>query len=85
MEAVMRITESELLDALAAAMPESEPDAMTVPELAVAHGVAEKRLRAALKVLATAGRLRHHRVMRPTLDGRHAPVPAYTILPARTP
>lgn len=76
----MKITESELLDALVVAS-QSHPDAMTGPELEQATGIGVKRLRAGLKAFAAAGRLQVHRVIRTNILGQQVPVPAYTILP----
>lgn len=75
-----RITEAELLEALARATTSDAPsDARTGPELQKAMGVGEKKLRAALKALAAEGRLQIHRVLRQSVDGRTVPVQGYTI------
>lgn len=82
MASAVSITESELMEALAAATRGSQPDdARTMLELRAISGVSEKRVRATLVELNAAGRLRVHRVRRTALDGRSAIVPAYTILP----
>lgn len=79
----MRITTSEILDALAAAVGGTAPDeAMTVEDMVRATGVSVKRVRESLKVLAAQDRLGVHRVTRQGIDGRQAVVPAYTIKPA---
>lgn len=81
--APIAITESELLDALAASAHEAGPEhARTIRELSAATNIVERRVRNALRVLQAAGRLQVHRVTRTALDGRAATVPAYTILPA---
>lgn len=79
----MKITQNELLDALAAASPQSPADALTAHELADKTGVGYIRTKAALKQFAAEGRLQVHRVMRQRLDGIITPVPGYTILPAK--
>lgn len=76
------ITESELLDALAAAMPGKGPEsARTVDEIVRASKISATRVRDALHELATQSRLVVHQVSRPRLDGRLTLVPAYEILP----
>jgi hypothetical protein len=80
----MRITESELLDALAAATKSEAPeDAMTVKQLAVAGKVPTSRIVKTLHALHAEGRLIPHRVPYVGIDGRNTTVPAYTILPAK--
>ena len=81
MESV-RITESELLDALANATGEGPDDARTAQEMADDAGIPVARVRRALQQLARAGRLESHRVRRPDLSGRLQVLPAYTIRPA---
>lgn len=78
----IQITETELLDALAAAQASDSPDdARTTEEMAADANLAVRHVRAALKVLQRQGRLRTHRVRRVALDGRNALVAGYTILP----
>ena len=76
--AQLRITEAELLDALATAGAEPS-DAKTVQELADDAGLSQPRVRKALRLLHRAGRLGIHRVQRADLSGRVQLVPAYTI------
>lgn len=78
------VTESELLAALAAAMPTAAPeDAKTVQQLAAAANVPTSRIVKALHALHAQGRLVPHRVPHVAIDGRRCTVPAYTILPAK--
>lgn len=80
----MRITQAELLDALADAMRGTQiEDARTIPEIAAELGMSVARARAALKVIHAQGRLVVHRATRTALDGRQATVPAYTIQPPK--
>lgn len=82
--ATLRITEAEIMDALAAAAQGSAPeDARTIAELADAAGLSIVSTRQALRSLQRAGRLQVHRVRRPAIDGRMANVGAFTILPAK--
>lgn len=81
MDAVV-ITESEILDALAAATAGGPAEARTGPELQREFGIGEKRLRNALRLFNEAGRLEVHRVARMSLAGAQVLVPAYTIKPA---
>ncbi len=79
-----RITESELLDALAEATAGTGPeDARTLNDLIADTGFARERLLAALRACHTAGRLVVHQVYRESILGRRSRVPAYTIAPAR--
>lgn len=79
----MRITESEIMAALAAAAAGDAPDeARTSQEMATAAGVSVRHVVAALKLFQAQGRLHVHRVMRMALDGRRATVAGYTITPA---
>lgn len=81
----VRITEAEILDALAAAAPGNGPeDARTLGELRAETGLSRERLLAALHACRKAGRLVVHQVYRETLLGRRARVPAYTITPSTT-
>ena len=77
----LTVTTQDLLDALASATNAPE-EARTVPELARATGIAEKRVREALRAYQAQGRLGVHRVVRPAIDGRQSRVAAYTIAPA---
>lgn len=79
----MRITEAEVLDALAAAAAHTTPeDARTVEEMATEIGVAHCTIQRALKVFQRAGRLQVHHRRNVRLDGRPCLTPAYTIKPA---
>lgn len=75
------VTESELLEALAAAGAAPE-DARTVAEMSELVGYGTTTVRQTLGTLAKAGRLQTHFVERLRIDGRRTKVPAYTILPA---
>lgn len=78
------ITQNELLEALAAAVPSGGPaDARTVGEMSAETGLQEFKIRQALKILLTQQRLTAHRVHRDSIDGRKMSVPAYTIAPVR--
>ena len=80
----MRITEAEILEAVANAYHgTADEDARTVPELAADNGVSRDRVRRALQAMAAAGRLNVHKVCRRGLDGRHSIVSAYTVTPAK--
>jgi hypothetical protein len=77
-----RVTEQELLAALAEAIKGTAPeDARTVHQLAAAAGVPTSRIVKTLNALNAEGRVRAHRVPHVAIDGRHTTVPAYTILP----
>lgn len=78
----MTITQTELLDALAAACASDAPeDARTAQEMADELGLAVPRVRKALKALQRVGRLGMHTVRRTDLSGRPQSLPAYTIRP----
>lgn len=84
MASSLSITEAELLDALASAARGDAPEeARTTQELADEAGVPARKVNAALRALHRQGRLVSHRVIRVGVDGRLAPVPAYTILPVK--
>lgn len=77
----LRITETEMIDALARAVRTGGPEeARTTTELQMSTGLALGRLKKALRVLYAEGRLVTHEVLRISYDGRPRPVPAYTIL-----
>lgn len=79
----LRITEAELLDALAVAARGNAPEnARTVPELAEETGMHQNRIRKALHAFKLAGRLLVHPIYREALDGRRAKTTGYTIAPA---
>lgn len=75
-----RISEAELLEALAASVPGTAPEnARTTAELAGDTGIGIARIRAALKQHEREGRLVTHRVLRPRLGGGHAWTAAFTV------
>ena len=80
--APVRITESELFAAIAAAAPGTAPEeAKTAQEIARDTGTALSTTRHALRCLFQQGRLQSYRVRRGGMDGRLALVPAYTVSP----
>lgn len=82
--ASMKISEGELLDALARATTGEGPDdAKTLNEWSAAFGISPLRMKRAFHVLHSEGRLLAHRVRRPRMDGLMTLVSAYTILPAK--
>ncbi len=79
-----KITEAELLEALAEATTGDGPeDARTLLELVGDTGFSPNRVRAALRACHTAGRLVVHYVCRRNIIGQRARVPAYTINAAK--
>lgn len=75
------VTESELLEALRAAV--ATPDrgvGMTTPELALALGWSEQRVRDALRRLRAQGVIEPTRVWRRNLGGVMQPVLAYRLV-----
>lgn len=84
MATLLKISESELLDALAAAAVGSSPEeAKTAGELAEAFGLSHPAARKALAVLKKQGRLQVHTVSREGIDGRLSRIAGYTIAPKR--
>lgn len=80
----IRVTEADLLDALAAASKGTAPsDARTAQEMADAAGITAPRVRKALRQLQAQGRLATHHVRRLDLSGRPQTLPGYTILPVK--
>lgn len=80
----MRITQSEILETLAAALKSDAPeDARTIRELMRETGEDRSKITEALRALHEEGRLRSYQVKREGFDGKMRPVPAYTILPAK--
>lgn len=78
-----RITETELFEALAAAIPGDAPEgARTTSELAQDYGWGVDRVRRALRHYEKAGRLVTHRVLKPRLGGGNCIVAAFTIRPS---
>lgn len=83
-KANLAITQTEILEALAAIGPGNGPEeAKTVAELCEITGTTEPTIRKALLLFRKGGRLGVHRVLRQALDGSMRPVPGYTILPAK--
>ena len=80
----VKITERELLDAIALASRGDAPeDARTVAELCEETGRRGEAVRQALRKLQAQGRLvLHHREAR-NIAGRRVSLPAYTVLPAK--
>lgn len=78
---MMTLSVSEILDELAQASRRTDaPEGFqTIPELAVATGWGESKLRRNLKLAQAAGCLEVVRVMRLTLAGTMQPVPAYKV------
>jgi DNA-binding Lrp family transcriptional regulator len=84
MASAMKITEAELLNALAAAAPGKAPrEAKTLTELSEETEVSPLKVQRALKEYQKQGRLVAHRVQRMAIDGTQRQVPAYTILPKK--
>lgn len=79
--ASVEITENELLQALAASMPDAPADAMTARELSAAKDVSRHQVDKLLGRLAMQNRLGVHKVQRTDRTGRVKMEPAYTILP----
>jgi hypothetical protein len=81
---MIAITEGELLDALAHAMPGKGPDdAKTLREIAQASGLDERKVRTALQQLQVQGRLQTHKIQRARLNGHPMTYTGFTILPAK--
>ena len=81
--ATERITEAELVEALAQAVQGASPeDARTSRELMQEFGLSQHALDNALNILHSENRLVAHRIRRPARDGVMRPTVAYTILPA---
>ena len=81
---LVKITEQELFEALAAAGRGTSPDeAKTANELAEESGITHKAARSALMALKKQGRLVIHTVTREALDGRACRIAGYTITPAK--
>ena len=84
MAPLVKITEAELLDALAVWAVAASPDeAKTAGELADDAGVTIKAARIALMALKKQGRLVVHTVTREALDGRRCRIAGYTITPTK--
>lgn len=80
----VRITEAELIDALARSVAGSAPkDAQTVAELAATWECQRSKVTRALGILQRQNRLVVHRKNAIGIDGRNLSVPAYTVLPAK--
>ena len=77
------ITEADLLEALATAVPGKGPDeARTTREIMRETGLGEHSVQRGLRILSECGRLGVHRVTRRSFDGRWVQVQGYTVLPA---
>ena len=84
MAATIDVTESELLEALRAAVATPDRgDGLTTPELAQALGWSEDRVRRALRRLRAQGIVEPTRVRRETLSGVMQPVPGYRLVQRR--
>lgn len=83
MATTVKITEAELLDALAAAIKQSNApaEAKTTQDLMAETGLSIRAVTRALKQYAAQGRLSVFRVPRPQIDGSTRCVPGYTISP----
>jgi predicted ArsR family transcriptional regulator len=80
---MIRVTESELLAELRAALaPEVPADALTIAELCASLGLGKRSIQERLKVLHEEGRLAVYRVRRIDQSGRPQMIPAYAIKPA---
>jgi response regulator of citrate/malate metabolism len=71
------ITESQLLDALRAALPEQDDAALTTEEIAAALDISHDKARRLMKGLARSGKIEVVRKRILDLAGRNTPVPAY--------
>jgi hypothetical protein len=82
--APIAITETELLDALAAAAPSKGPsNALTLKELARQTRLDERKVRVALEQFAAEGRLQRHKIQRERLNGTPMTYVGFTIAPAK--
>ena len=80
--APVKITQQELLDALATANV-APSEARTVAELVTLIGWPALRIREAIGKLAMQDRISVHQVKRMRISGLSCSVPAYAILPAK--
>lgn len=78
----VKITQQELLDALATANV-APSEARTVAELVALTGWNKKRIWDAIGKLAMQDRIMSYQVSRPAIDGSNRMSPAYAILPAK--
>lgn len=77
------VTESDLLDALAASQVSDAPKhARSAAEMADETGVAITTVNKALRALHRTGRVQSFMVRRPAVDGKMRPIPVYVIRPA---
>jgi hypothetical protein len=84
MASAVKVTETEILEALAAAMEQKGPEgARTMAELQQATGQTAGKITVGLKSLQAQGRLRVHRTFRMAIDGTRRISPAYEVLPAK--
>lgn len=80
----MKISEAELLDALALAAPGQAPEnARTCAELAALAGLGDNAIQERIRKLHAQGRVVVHKVYRPNVAGVMVQKPAYTFLPAK--
>ena len=81
---MMTLSVSEILRELEqAGLNTDAPEGfLTVPELCLATGWGESKLRKNLKLAQAAGRLEIARVMKPSLANVMQPVPVYRVTPA---
>jgi transcription initiation factor IIE alpha subunit len=76
------ITESEILDALAAAAPGRGPkEARTILEMEEETGIDARKIRRALRLLKANNRLATHRIQRERLNGTSMTYVGFTVLP----
>lgn len=82
---MMTLSVSEILRELEqAGLNTDAPEGfLTVPELCLATGWGESKLRKNLKLAQAAGRLDVTRVMKLTLAGVMQPVPVYRVIPVK--
>ena len=79
----IEVTENELLDSIAAALPTAPKNALTCKELCEATGVSRHYVTKFLGSLAMQDRLGVHRAVRRNVAGYSKGEPAYTILPPK--
>ncbi len=82
--ASVKISEADILDAIAAAVGGSAPaDARTTDELCAEFHCGPERMRRYLRLMHAAGRLVVHRIARRTFNGTMGLSTAYTVLPVK--
>ena len=82
---MIRITEAELLEAIASSVRGGPEEAKTMQELMADYNLPREKVRSALLQHNREGRLRVHVVARRAIDGHLRKVPGYTIAPKSTP